>query len=135
MIMAAADEAGTGGLELLDCTRLLLPPLLLLPLPMAAALLLFDRLLSCLLFFLPDDRDDARDAVLPNDATELLDDIRRIMSGSVDDLLCFVLCWLGESRIESNRIGSNCICRKVPELVGDVTRDRRLWAAIERRYR
>lgn len=92
MIMAAADEAGTGGLELLDCTRLLLPPLLLLPLPMAAALLLFDRLLSCLLFFLPDDRDDVRDAVLPNDATELLDDIRRIMSGSVDDLLCFVLC-------------------------------------------
>ena len=92
MIMAAADEAGTGGLELLDCTRLLLPPLLLLPLPMAAALLLFDRL-SCLLFFLPDDRDDVRDAVLPNDATELLDDIRRIVSGlSTIYCVCALLC-------------------------------------------
>ena len=93
MIMAAADEAGTGGLELLDCTRLLLPPPpLLLPLPMAAALLLFDRL-SCLLFFVPDDRDDVRDAVLPNDATELLDDIRRIVSGlSTIDCVCALLC-------------------------------------------
>ena len=65
-----AEDADVGGLELLGGTR---PPLRLLP-PREPALLLFDRL-SCLLFlfffFLPE-------AVLPNDATELEDDIRRI---------------------------------------------------------
>ena len=124
MIMAAADEAGTGGLELLDCPRLL--PLLLLPLPMAAVPLLFDRL-SCLLFFLPDDRADVREAALPNDATELLDDIRRMTLSAI-----YCVCALLAGReFESNRIGWNCIVGSswwATELVGDVTRVRRFMA-------
>ena len=124
MIMAAADDdeaADAGGLELLGGTRLLLP-LLLLPLPMPAALLLFDRL-SCLLFFLPDDRDDVREAVLPNDATELLDDIRR-MTLSAICCVCALLAGRESNRIESNRIGSNCIVGKFPN-----------WWATSRRFR
>ena len=108
MAAAAADEAAdAGGLELLGGTRLLLPLLLLLP----AALLLFDRL-SCLLFFLPDDRDDVREAVLPNDATELLDDIRRMTLSAI-----YCVCALLAGR-ESNRIGSNCIVGKFPNWWG-----------------
>ena len=132
MIMAddaedAEDEADdAGGLDLLGGTRLLLllpPPPLLLPLLMEAALL-FDRL-SCRLF-LPDDLD----AALPNDATELVDDIRRIPGMAVAGLqgwgcrrsigVCAMLCW-ARVRIESNWLGMelNCYCRNVPE--ADVT--------------
>ena len=103
MIMAAAadedDEAAdVGGLEPLRSRvpPLLLPPSMLMLLP--AALLLFDRL-SCLVFFLLDDRDDVREAVLPNDATELLDDIRRIIMAGYWRYIAFVLCSLGE-RVE-----------------------------------
>ena len=103
MIMAADEAADVGGLELLRSwvPPLLLPPSMLMLLP--AALLLFDRL-SCLVFFLLDDRDDVREAVLPNDATELLDDIRRIVSGlSTISCVCALLAWReSNSRIESN---------------------------------
>ena len=113
MIMADddAEDADVGGLELLGGTR---PPLRLLP-PREPALLLFDRL-SCLLFlfffFLPE-------AVLPNDATELEDDIRRIPGIVVAGLsaIYWGLCYAPgreRERVESNRIGSNCNCRNFP---------------------
>ena len=115
MIMADDDEADGGGLELLGGTR---PPLRLLP-PREPALLLFDRLLSCLLLFLLFFFFLLPEAVLPNDATELEDDIRRIPGIVVAGLsaIYWGLCYAPgreRERVESNRIGSNCNCRNFP---------------------
>ena len=112
MIMADDDEADGGGLELLGGTR---PPLRLLP-PREPALLLFDRLLSCLLLFLLFFFFLLPEAVLPNDATELEDDIRRIPGiayGSCRRSIGVCAMLLDERvRVESNWL--ELYCRNFP---------------------